>query len=652
MSSRSGWLRNWRDARSSLSGSQSRRGRHAGVRRGPRVHGLVLESLEPRTLLTGTWTHLAAPLGAAPGGTAVDNAQTMVLESDGTVMVQGGGDSPATAWYKLTPDGNGNYVNGTWSNLKAMNVGRLFYATNVLQDGRVFVVGGEKATDKNETNAAEIYSPYNNTWTSVAPYAQDSVGNNSQSQFGDGPSELLPDGRVLAGTQFGSQAYIFDPSTNAWTAAGTSSSGNFGEEGWVKLPDGSILDYKIGLQTAERFVLGATDAQDKWVPAGSVPVNLGSNGGLSTIGAELGPGLLLPNGNVFWIGASNQTAIYTPPSAGNPTGTWIQGPNIPNDSKGNVVGGFDAPGAVETNGKVLFAVSPNTLTTDSKGNPVFPSPTTFYEYDSTAPAGSQIVAVPNTNGPNLSQPAFLDRMLVLPSGQVLVSDASGQLYVYSPDSSPNAAWAPTISSITPNIDGSFRLTGTQLNGLDEGATYGDDSEMGSNYPIVQLTDLGGHVSFARTSSWSSTAVATGNTPVWTTFQLPSGDGPGVYYVSAIANGIASTPALVQLRVERRRHGGRRHDEYRVLPAPIRDGQRRPDLLQPGLHLGHPHPRRGRQQHDQRAADLRRYARVDRGQRHRYGEYRQPGALAGRDAGQHRRAGQCQQYLGFHDPERR
>ena len=88
------------------------------------------------------------------------------------------------------------------------------------------------------------------------------------------------------------------------------------------------------------------------------------------------------------------------------------------------------------------------------------------------------------------------------------------------------------------------MTGTQLNGLDEGATYGDDSEMASNFPIVRLTDLNNHVTFARTSEWSSTGVATGSTPVSTTFQLPAGDGPGVYYVSVIANGIASTPVLV------------------------------------------------------------------------------------------------------------
>src|SRR5262249_28071531 len=53
----------------------------------------------------------------------------------------------------------------------------------------------------------------------------------------------------------------------------------------------------------------------------------------------------------------------------------------------------------------------------------------------------------------------------------------------------------------------------------------------------------GHVSFARTFDWSSTGVATGNTPESVEFTLPAGDGPGAYLLSVIANGIASDPVL-------------------------------------------------------------------------------------------------------------
>src|SRR5262249_33106664 len=86
----------------------------------------------------------------------------------------------------------------------------------------------------------------------------------------------------------------------------------------------------------------------------------------------------------------------------------------------------------------------------------------------------------------------------------------------------------------------YTLTGTQLNGLSEGAAYGDDVEMSSNYPIVELTSGGGAVSFARTFNWPA-AVATDGTPVATQFTLPAGLPVGTYSLTVVANGISSAP---------------------------------------------------------------------------------------------------------------
>jgi hypothetical protein len=133
-------------------------------------------------------------------------------------------------------------------------------------------------------------------------------------------------------------------------------------------------------------------------------------------------------------------------------------------------------------------------------------------------------------------------MLVLPSGQVLFSPSSSQLYVYTPSGSSTAAWKPTITSIAAN--GSiFTLTGTQLNGISAGASYGDDAEMDTNYPIVQLKaqDGSGKIYYARTSNWSSTGVATGTMPVTADFSLPAYMPYGTYSLAVIANGIASDP---------------------------------------------------------------------------------------------------------------
>src|SRR5450755_4599167 len=104
--------------------------------------------LPGRAAAEGTWTALA---NTAPGG-----VETMLLLSDGTVMAQNGG---GTGWYKLSPDSSGHYVNGAWSSLASMNYSRLYYSSDVLKDGRVFVAGSEYG---NGTTNAEIYDPVGN----------------------------------------------------------------------------------------------------------------------------------------------------------------------------------------------------------------------------------------------------------------------------------------------------------------------------------------------------------------------------------------------------------------------------------------------------------------------------------------------------------
>src|SRR5262249_13178270 len=118
-----------------------------------------VEELESRlTPAGGTWTALSH-LGG--GG-------TMMLLSDGTVMLQGGGVS--ASWSRLTPDSTGSYAHGTFSGLASMNLARLYFASNVLRDGRVFVYGGEYSGSgsQNLTNTGEMYDAVANTWTTIA----------------------------------------------------------------------------------------------------------------------------------------------------------------------------------------------------------------------------------------------------------------------------------------------------------------------------------------------------------------------------------------------------------------------------------------------------------------------------------------------------
>jgi hypothetical protein len=476
----------------------------------PRIHRqptLRLEQLEARNLLSGVWTPLDN-LAPSDKGTS-----TMMLLSDGTVMAQGGGTPTIVTktWYQLTPDSSGSYVSGTWSELPSMNLEREWYASNVLRDGRVFVLGGEDSGpngNANWTNTGEIYDPIAGAWTNITDFPRP--------QFGDDPTELLPDGRVLAGYLSGPQTYIYDPAIDVWSPAGTKlRNDRSDEETWMKLPDDSILSYDVftasnGVAHSQRYL----PSQDLWVDAGDVPVILSN----AQVGFELGPAFRLPDGRAFFLGATGHTAYYDPAS-----NSWTAGPDIPDNMTA-----ADVPGALMPNGKILFAADPM---------PFFSPPTTIYEFDPLTDTYTDVTP----SGYDLTRRPNDDRMLVLPSGDVLLTNASDQLIVYTPDGSPDASWQPRIRHIRDNGDGTYRLTGFQLNGISEGAGYGDDAEMSTNYPIVRLDDGNGNVFYARTYDWSSTGVATGNLRVSTDFTLPAGIPAGVYDLSVVANGIASDP---------------------------------------------------------------------------------------------------------------
>src|SRR5262245_1508595 len=459
----------------------------------------------PDPALTGTWTQTTL---------APTSIGTMMLLSDGRVMAQGGGVTKS--WYQLRPDANGSYVNGTWTPLASMSLERLYFGSNILPSGKVFLVGGEYSGPSgtaNWTNTGEIYDPVANSWSPIAPFPQ--------SSFGDGQTEILPDGRILAGYLSGTQTYIYHPATNSWTfAADKLHNDKNNEENWALLPDSSILSYDVwssiaeGIGHAQHYV----PSTNTWVDAGIVPVALSS----SALGFELGPAVLLPDGRAFQIGANSNTAPSTLA-----TNTWAARPTIPNGK-----GADDAPAAILPNGHVIFAAD----------TPLFNGPTQLFDFDPVANTITQITSLPAQLVSDLSGPAFTDRMLVLPTGQVLfTTGTSNRVWVFTADGAPADAWRPAISSVAQNADGTFTLTGTQLNGISEGAYYGDDAEMSTNYPIVRLTNSSGNVFYARTFNWSNTGVMTGSTPVTTQFALPAGLPNGQYSLAVIANGIASAP---------------------------------------------------------------------------------------------------------------
>src|ERR1700730_13069520 len=136
-----------------------------------------------------------------------------MLLTDGTAMCQG---ASFYDWYKLTPDTTGGYQYGSWSTLASMPAGYapLYYASAVLLDGRVVIVGGEYNGNSNFvlTNMGAIYDPAANTWTMIAPPA------NSQFQcIGDAPAAVLADGRLIIGSKLYQDMAVLDPATLSWS---------------------------------------------------------------------------------------------------------------------------------------------------------------------------------------------------------------------------------------------------------------------------------------------------------------------------------------------------------------------------------------------------------------------------------------------------
>ncbi len=457
---------------------------------------LLVETLEARALPSGTW-QLLAPSNPASSPT---DTQLALLLSDGTLMIQPGNDSPISAWDRLTPDAKGNYVTGTWSALASMNEQRYNFASAVLPDGRVFVVGGARSLPDPFTNTAEIFDPTkgpNGTWTSVSsvptpPTSVQLPSGTTASQWGEDPIEVLSNGDVLAGYFDGPTTYLYDPSTNTWTTTAQAKlrQDQTMEESWVKLPDNSILSYDVhasittGVFHAQRYI----PSQDQWVDASNVSAaNPPQLLALTNVGTGDVLGFLLPDGRVLYFGANGNTAYYTPSS-----NTWTAGPSQPTTVINGVVtpiGATDNPGAMLPNGDILIALSP--IGAHANGQDTYPPPAYIYEFDPTTQTFTDVTP-PGLTGEN----SVYLTMLVLPTGQVLLTNEYGALQIYTPSGSPQHAWRPNVLSVQPNGNGSFLLSGTQLNGISEGATYGDDWQMASNYPIVQLTNSSGNVFYA------------------------------------------------------------------------------------------------------------------------------------------------------------
>jgi Big-like domain-containing protein len=469
----------------------------------------------------------------------------MFLLTDGRVLAHSepncsGCKGNYSNWYTLTPDATGSYVNGTWTQVASTPSGYapLFFGSAVLKDGKVVIQGGEYNCNPGCSavwqSKGAIYDPVANTWTStVAP---------ATSNIGDAESVVLPDGTWMlaecCAIAFGHGSspvyYTFDESTLTFTQISNASDGkfdDFDEEGWTLLPNGQVLT--VDAYTSNTVLTGTNSevydpSTNTWSSAGSTINQLWDSNCQRGGGSfEVGPAVLRPDGTIFATGASDcsagHTAVYN-----TTTGTWTAGPDFASSQAAN-----DAPAALEINGNVVVAVSPSSGT--------FSSPTKFYEWD-----GSTLTAI--NNPPNSTNTAsYQGHLLVLPNGQLMYTDYSTDVEFLTSQGTFNSAWQPTITSLpsTINLGQTYTVSGTQFNGLSQGAAYGDDFQDATNYPLVRIVNNStGHVFYAKTHDHSTMGIVTGSTIVSTSFDVPSTIETGASTVYVVANGIPSAGTAV------------------------------------------------------------------------------------------------------------
>jgi hypothetical protein len=495
---------------------------------------------------------------------STSGAGAPLLMTDGSVLIQNNGYFAIDGRvFKLTPDINGSYVNGTWSELASKPYANSAGAQAVLANGRVLIEGGEYSGNAAGdfywfllTNQGAIYDPVANKWTSVPPppffvdlYPPRAAF--APNPIGDAPSVVLSDGTFMLEDKMSRQGALLNLNTMTWTETGTSTKADMNdEEGLTLLPNGQLLtvdcytDYSF-LTPGNPYPLpgypypsNATNselynpASHRWTSAGSTLQTL-----TDPVLFETGPAILRPDGTVFAVGSLGDTSIYNTQNH-----EWSRGPKLPISPQGYQYTVQDGPGVLLPNGHVFFAASGGP-DDPSNGNYADP-PVAFFEFD-----GTNLIPEPTIpNAPyDLSGSISL---LPLPNGQVLSVDSSLDVEIYTPaDTSHNPRWQPTVVSVPFRLGhgGSYKLYGYLLNGMSQACAFGDEEQCATNYPLVRITNLGtGHVFYSRTHNHSSMAVADNEHLNSTQFDVPAAQERGLSKLEVVANGIPSYPVLVNV----------------------------------------------------------------------------------------------------------
>lgn len=464
----------------------------------------------------GTWSTL---LHTAPSS----GMSNPLLLTDGSVIVHA---SCSANWFKLTPDENGSYIYGTWRTIANAPWQPLYFASQILNDGRVVGNGGEydgaQSCSAHWITGGGIYNPASNVWINLPPPP-------GWTTIGDAQSIILPNTTYMLADCCSTQQARLNPATLAWTATGSGKFDENDEEGWALLQDGRVLtvDAYVGTGTCGLGSELYSAFAGAWTAGAAVTTQLSDclPGGHGSF--EVGPVVVRPSGTaVAFSGATTGpvgTSIFNPAS-----NTWTAGPSL-------TVGGVDynladAPAVALTSGSIFYAASAG----------LFTQPTHFFEF-----TGANTIVQRADPAGSLSNPSYVYNFLLLPTGQVLMTDFSNNIQIYTPFGTFANVWRPTIaSSFTSLTRGVVNaLSGTQLNGITHGV-YGDDQQASTNFPLVQLVNQDtNNVYYAKTSGFSNRSILR-NISSRANFVLPRTMPVGTYSLKVISNGIPSASMTV------------------------------------------------------------------------------------------------------------
>ncbi len=455
-----------------------------------------------------TWTDLTnqPPVTVGP----------MLQLRDGRILVDEGGftQNPGD-WYILTPDSTGSYLNGTWSSTGSMQSGYepLYFGSEVLLTGREVVVeGGE-------------YNEGSPVWTNlgslatVTPWGSISWRSNSPpsgwEQIGDAESDILPNGKYMQADCCTAQNAIFT-GPNTWMATGSVHQSNNDESGFTLLTNGLVLT----VDTKSAGACGTSKASELynyttgvWSCGPQTPVEL-----YNPSDEELGAAVMMYNNQVLQFGGHVvATALYNVS-----TNSWTAGPTPPNN-----LDQADGPAALEPNGNVLAMLSPGLYETGCQ----------FLEYN---PTTNTLADAANPADCPLDS-SYYGHLMILPTGQIMFTDFTGKVELYTPAPGVVSGVAATIHLRTTTLTAGSKnniLSGIQLNGLTENNAYGDDYQANTNFPLVRLTSTGGDVYYAFTHTDSTHSIAVGQRGT-TEFDLPATIPSGSYTLESVTNGVTS-----------------------------------------------------------------------------------------------------------------